>query len=75
MAKREVYEQKTEGIKDLLMDYVAVLNNVKDAKMRDCYDDFKAVNWENYQEEHENNMAESTAPTEEATEPAEDSLA
>jgi hypothetical protein len=40
--------------------------------MRDYYDDFKAVNWENYQEEHENNMAESTAPTEEATEPAED---
>lgn len=67
-----IYEQKTEGIKDLLMDYVAVLNNVKDAKMRDYYDDFKAVNWENYQEEHENNMAESTAPTEEATEPAED---
>lgn len=67
-----IYEQKTEGIKDILMDFVAVLNNVKDAEMRDYYDDFKSVNWENYKEEHENNMEESTAPTEEATEPSED---
>lgn len=47
-----IYEQKTEGLKDILTDFYAVINNVKDAEIKDVYDDFKAVNWENFQEEH-----------------------
>ena len=47
-----IYEQKTEGIKDILLDFHAVIHNVEDAAIKEVYDDFRAVNWENYQEEH-----------------------